>query len=111
MRCKHDLTRNAPSGLVEAEIFVVHSASNRFEHRKRTVAFIQMEDAGRYSHSPQGAEPSNPKQQFLANSHSTVAAIQSRRQIAVLRRVTDHVGIEKEQITAPDFQPPHSGAN
>jgi hypothetical protein len=53
---ENHLTRNARYGVVETDTFLFHAKANRFENGKGAVTFVEMEDAGRDSHGPKGAE-------------------------------------------------------
>ena len=55
--------------------------------------------------------PPTPKQQLLPDANAGVAAIQTRRQLAVFRSIAFHVRIEQEQIAASNCHPPDFGMN
>src|SRR5262249_41223686 len=69
---------------------------------------IEVKHTRSNAHRLQGAETSNAQQQFLPDPNPAVAAIETGREIPVLRRVSDNIGVEKKQIAPSDFQPPDS---
>src|SRR5437868_12500416 len=77
MSGKHHFTGNPSHGLIEAETFFLHPAANRFQHRKPTMAFVQVQDPWSDAHGFEGTEPTDSKQQFLADSNARVSSIQA----------------------------------
>ena len=102
---------NAGHGLFKGQPFFLHPAGDGFEHCKSAVTFVQMQHAGRYAHSLQRAESTDPEQQLLANAHAAVAAIQARSEFAVLGSITLDIRIKKQQVAPAHLHPPDFGAN
>src|SRR5262245_62067465 len=74
--CGEDnFTRDSPRSFIKVHAFFVHPASNRFEHGKRAVPFIQVKDRWCDSHSLQGPEASDAEEQLLTNSNASIAAV------------------------------------
>ena len=98
--CVVNTTSRATRGTAwsKLEPFVLHAAANGFQHGEAAVAFVQVKHAGRDPHRLQRAEAAHAQQQFLADAHAAVAAVQARSQFAVFGRVAVHVGIEQQQI-------------
>ena len=89
----------------------LHAVANRFQHGKSAVAFVQVQNAGRDAHGPQGAETSDAQQQFLADADARIAAVQARSQFAVFGMIAFDVRIEQKQIAASHFHAPDFGAD
>ncbi len=106
VRGKDHFAGNAGHGLIEADALVLHAAANRFQNGKSAVAFVQVQNAGRDAHGSQRAEAADAEQQFLADTDARIAAIQPRGEFAILGRVAFDVGIEQQQIAAPDLHAP-----
>src|SRR5215471_12684750 len=81
---ENHLPRHAAHRFVEANTFIVHPVSNRFEHGKCAVPFIQMEDAGSDSQGFQRAEASDAEKELLPNTDASIAAIESGSQVPIL---------------------------
>ena len=109
MRSKNYFSRYLAGRGVEVQSFFFHPASDCFEHRKAAVSLIQVQNARRNAHGLQRAKASHAKQQFLANAHAAVPAIQARCQFAILGRVSLHIRIQQQQVAASNFEPPHLG--
>ncbi len=75
MRGEDHFAGDARNGLVEIQSFFLHASSNRFEHGKSAVPFVQVQHAGRDAHGFQRAESAHAEQQFLANSNAAIAAV------------------------------------
>src|SRR5579884_3676668 len=58
------------------------------------------------AHGFESFEAPDAEKEFLTDSRSAVAAVQTRRQMPVFRRITRHVGIQKNDVAAADLQPP-----
>src|SRR5437870_4620426 len=70
-----------------------------------------MQHARRDSHRLQCATAADSEEQLLPDAHTTVAAIQTRSQIAILGCIAGDIGIEQQQIASTDLNAPNSGAN
>ena len=95
--------------MIEANALALHAVTNRFQHGKSAVAFVQMQNAGRDAHGPERAETSDAQQQFLADADARIAAIETRGEFAVFGMIAFNVGVEQKQIAAshlhaPDFR-------
>ena len=108
---KTNFARHAGHRLVKAQALLLHTAADGFEHRKAAVPFVQMQDAGSDAHGFQGAKSSHAEQQFLADTDAAVAAVQPGSEFAVFGSVAFDVGVEKQQVAAPNFHAPDFGAD
>ena len=73
------------------------------------VAFVHVQHPGGDPHGPQRAIAADAQQQFLPDAHAPVAAVEPRSQLAVLRRVAVHVGVEQQKVAAPHLHAPDFG--
>src|ERR1035441_2153020 len=94
---ENDLPRNATHGFVEAQPLVLHPVADGFEHYECAMAFIEVKNARRHAHGPEGPKTPNSKNQLLANSNVRVAAVELRGQSAILRRVALHIRVQQKQ--------------
>src|ERR1700722_13270457 len=88
MRREHHLAGNSGNGLIEADSFVDHTSPNGLQHREPAMALVHVIDARGNAHLAESAHPANAQQQLLANADTAVAAVQTRRQLAIFRRVS-----------------------
>src|SRR5262245_53213872 len=84
MRRKDNLARYPPGGLVKVQTFFGHAIANGFQDGECAMPFIQVKHARRDAQSFQRSKASDAEQQFLPYPDATVAAIKTRRQIAIL---------------------------
>src|SRR5262245_58610063 len=91
MSRKNNLARDSSHRFFKADALIVHSGANRFKHRKRAVPFVQVQNTRSDPDGSEGAEASNTKKQFLTNSNTSVPAVETRCQIAILRSVASNV--------------------
>src|SRR5262245_55877481 len=70
-----------------------------------------MRDAGDNAERPKRANAPDTKQELLPNPDAIVAAVQSRRQLAILRLVAFDVRVEQQQRISPDREPPYAGSD
>src|SRR5215831_2704603 len=110
MRRENDFARDTAGRFFEIDAFFVHPASNGFENGEGAMPFVQVQYARRNTERFQSAESSDAKQQFLPDADAAVAAVEPRHEIAIFGGVPRDIGIEKQQITTPDFQSPDPGA-
>src|SRR3984893_15710798 len=47
----------------------------------------------------------------MMDSKTPIPTVQARRHLAVFRSISFHIGVEKKQIAAPDFNSPNFGVN
>ena len=106
VRGEHHFARNAVHRFVETQAFILHAIANGFEDRKSAVAFVEVQNARRDAHGFQGAKTSHAEQQFLPDSDARISAIETRRELDVLRGVPFNVRIQKQQIAAAHFHAP-----
>jgi hypothetical protein len=104
MRGENGFAGYAGQSLVEAESFVLHAVSNRFEYGKRAVSFVEMKNARRNAHGLQRSKAADTEQQLLTDSDAAIAAIQTRGELAVLRRVSFDVGIHRLSHAIPSLE-------
>ena len=96
-------------GFVEREAVVAHPLANHFERRERAVAFVEVIDAGHDVERAERLHAADAEHQLLADAGSHVAAVEPRRQLAVLRAVAVDVAIEQIQRHAADVHQPDLG--
>ena len=88
---------------------VVHPPPHQLERGERAVPLVQMHDAGRDAERRERADAADAEQQLLADADALIAAVQPRRQLAVLGAVAVHVGVEQQERVAADRDPPDAG--
>ncbi len=96
-------------GIVETLAVIVHSLAHRLERGEHAVAFVEVIDARRDSQGRQRSHAADAKHQFLANARAVIAAVQTARQLTILRAVAFHVAIEQIQPHASHVHQPHFG--
>ena len=111
VRGENNFARDIRQRGFEAQTFFLHAIVNRFEHDESAVTFVEMQHAGRDAHRFKRAESADAEQQFLANANAAIAAVKTRRQLAIFRRVALDVGIEQQQIATSNFHAPDTRAN
>ena len=94
MRVEYDFASDSRRGLVEVDALIHHARPDSFEHRKTAVTLIHVEHAGGDGHRAQGAYATHTEQQLLADADAAIAAIQTRGELAIFRRVAVHIRIE-----------------
>ena len=94
---------------VERQAVVGHPLANHFQRRERAVAFVQVIDARHDAQRAQRLDAADAQHQLLANAGAHVAAVQPRRQLAVLRAVAFDVAVEQVQLHAADVHQPDLG--
>src|ERR1700722_8714091 len=102
VRRKDNLPGNSWCGLLKTEALIFHAVANGFENCERAMSFVQVQNARSDSHRFQGAETPDAKQQLLADADAPVAAIQTRRELPILRSVTLYIRVQKKEI-APSY--------
>ena len=102
---------NAADGMIEADALALHAVTDRFQHSEPAVAFVQVQNAGRDAHGPEGAEAADAQQQFLADADARIAAVEPRGKFAVFGMIALDVGVEQKQIAAPHLHAPDFGAD
>src|ERR1700733_3073101 len=111
VRGEYDFARNLARRRHEVHTFFLHTATNGFENGEAAVTLVEVQNAGRDAHGPEGAKSADAEQQFLANARATIAAIEARGELAIFGRVAFDVGVEQEQITTAHLDAPDLGAN
>ena len=69
-----------------------------------------MDDARRNAHRREHTDAADAEQQFLTDAHAIVAAVQPRRQLAILGLIALDVRVEQQQRVPPDGQLPDARA-
>ena len=106
VRREHDLRGDPPHRLVEIDPLDLHPPTDQLQRRKRAVAFVEVHDTGRDAERGQRLHAADAEQQLLADAHALIAAVQPRRQLAILRAVAFDVRIEQQQRVAADGRLP-----
>ena len=101
-----DLRRDAADRFGRLDALGLHPLPHQLERRERAVPFVEMHDAGRDAERRERAHAADAEQQFLADAHAAVAAVEARGQLAVLRAVALDVRIEQQQRVAADGELP-----
>ena len=70
------------------------------------MTLVQVEDARHDVQSMQCLQAPDAEQELLADPHTYVAAVEPRRQSAILRRVALDIGVEQQQGAPPDGRLP-----
>ena len=70
------------------------------------MALVHVVHARRHLHGPQRFYAADAQQQVLLNPQFLIAAVQPRRQLAVLFRVVGHVAVEQQYPNTPDLEGP-----
>src|SRR5262249_34510099 len=91
MSGENNFPRDPSDGFLKTDAFVLHPRANRFQQYKPAVPFVQMENTRSDPHRSEGTEGSNTKQEVLANSNTHIAAVQTRCQVTILRRIACNV--------------------
>ena len=108
MRREDDLRRDAADAFLGPDALGDHAVADEFERSKRAVAFVEMRDRRRDAQHSQRAHAADAEQEFLANPHPVVAAIEAGGELPILRTVALDVGIEQQQRVASHRQLPHA---
>ena len=87
----------------------LHPLADQLERRKRAVPFVQVHDARRDAQRRERAHAADAEQQLLADADALVAAVEPRRQLAILGLVAVDVRVEQQQRVAADRQLPDAG--
>ncbi len=103
--------RDARHRDVEPDSLFLHARTNRFQHRKSAVPFVQVKNAWRDAHGFERAEASHAKHQLLPDSRSRVSAVEAGSQLPVVGSIVFHIRIEQEQVAASNLHPPDFGMN
>ena len=93
---------------VRRQALALHPLPRELERREGAVAFVQVGDAGRVAERPQRPRAADAEQQLLADAGPLVAAVEPRRQLAVLGRVAFDIRVEQEQRAAPHRHGPYA---
>jgi hypothetical protein len=111
VRGEHHLARHARHGLVEPDAFLDHPRADGLEDGKAAVPFVEVQYRRRDAHRPQRLVAADAEQQFVTDAHAGVAAVQTRREVAVLGRVAFDVRVEQQQVAAAHLHAPHLGGD
>ena len=111
VRREHDLRGHAARGFVDADAFGLHPAANQLERGKRTVPFVEVNDTRRDAERGQRLDAADAEQQFLPDANAVVAAVEPRRQLAILGAVAVDVRVEQQQRVAADRGLPDARAD
>ena len=100
---------------VRRQALALHPLPRELERGERAVTFVQVGDARRVAERPQRPRAADAEQQLLADAGPLVAAVEPRRQLAILGRVAFDVRVEQQQRAAahrhrPDARRDRAGA-
>ena len=110
VRREDDLRRDAADRLPRVDAFGGHPLAHELERGERAVALVQVQDAGRDAQRRQRAHAADAEQQLLPDADALVAAVEPRRQLAILGLVAVDVRVEQQQRVAADRQLPDARA-
>jgi hypothetical protein len=88
---------------------LANQLADPLQHQKGRMAFIDMPNAGRQPHRPQGAHSADTEDDLLLKARLQIAAIEAMGNIAVLLRVFRDVRIQQIQADPPDLRHPELG--
>ena len=100
--CADDAAQRFPG----VDAFGGHPLPHQLEAGERAVSFVQVQDARRDAQRRERPHAADAEQQFLADADALVAAVEPRRQLAILRLVAVDVRVEQQQRVAADRQLP-----
>ncbi len=95
MRGEDGAMGDLPQRRLEAHPVVFHPHTDGLERGEGAVPFIEVKNARGDPQGGQGADPADPRHQFLADPRAVVAAVEPRGQFAVLGAVAGHVAVQK----------------
>ncbi len=102
-RALGDLLRARP----EVRAGQLHQQARVLQRREGAVALVQVQAAPVDAGGAQRAHAADAQQQLLADADALVAEVQAGGELAVLLGVPVDVGVEQEQLVAPDRDLPH----
>ena len=111
MGCENHFPRHARRRDVKPDALFLHAHTDRFQHRKSAVPFVQVKNARRDAHGFKGAEASYAKHQLLPDSSPRISAVETRSQLPVVGSIAFYIRIKKEQVAASNCHPPDFGMN
>ncbi len=103
-----DLRRHTPQRFPRVDAFDDHALADELERGERAVALVEMEHARRDAERRERADAADAEQQFLPDPDAVVAAVEPRRQLAILGLVALDVRVEQQQRVAADRELPHA---
>ena len=102
MRGEDHLRRHAPERFPRVDALDHHPLADELERGEGAVSFVQVQYAGCDAKRRERADAADAEQQLLADADALVAAVEPRRQLAILGLVAVDVRIEEEQRVAAD---------
>ena len=102
-RALGDLLRAGP----EVGAGQLHQQARVLQRREGAVALVQVQAAPVDAGGAQRAHAAHAQQQLLADADALVAEVEAGRELAVLLGVAVDVGVEQQQLVAPDRDLPH----
>src|SRR5512132_363336 len=82
---------------------LLYQLAGQLKHQEGRVALVHMPDGRVESHLSQRADAANAQHNLLRDAHLLVAAVEPRRQLAILWAIGVDVGIHQEQRDAPNL--------
>ncbi len=96
---------------VQADFFLFNDLCQAFQARKGTMPFIHVNDFGLDPHRLQGAHAADSQQHLLGQPDLGFGRVKPRRDLPVLRRVFQNIGVEQEKGYATDENSPDNGVD
>ena len=105
VRREHRGAANFVERLLEARAGLAQIA-DPLQDDERGVPFVEVIDRGRVAHRLQHADAADAEDDFLLHARLAIAAVETRRQLAIPRRVLLEIGVEQVQHDASDADAP-----
>ena len=90
---------------------LVDELADALEDDEAGVAFVQVVDRRVQPQGAQDADAADAEDDLLLDTRLAVAAVESRGELPVPRRVLLEIGVEQEQLRASELHAPHRDEN
>ena len=94
------------AGGVDVETLVFGEEFETGDAEEGGVAFVHVADFWFHAHGDEGAEAADGEEEFLAEPHEVVTAVETGGEVAVVRRVFAEVSVHEEEGDAADLEVP-----
>ena len=100
---KDALLLHVAHGLVEGHA-LGHQLTAELQHEEGRVALVHVPDIRLVAKAPQGAHTADAQHQLLRDAHLLVAAVEPRRELAILGAIRVDVGVHQEERHAANLE-------
>ena len=107
VRGETDVRGDHAQRLVRRQPLALHPLAPELERGEGAVAFVQVVDAGRVAERPQRPRAADAEHQLLADAGPLVAAVEPRRQLAILGRLPSTSESSSSSVVRPTVHRPH----